>query len=76
MFKAPKVAINYGSDIIKGASVRGIMAGQAGPITLDLNRHIESRTVDVAVSATGQPIEAEVRELAKTLLSERVVPTP
>lgn len=71
-----KDLVQRGRSIIKGASVRGIMAGQAGPITLDLNRHIESRTVDVPVSATGQPQEAEVRELARNLLTDRVEPTP
>ena len=71
-----KDLVQRGRSIIKGASVRGIMEGQAGPITLDLNRHIESRTVDVPVSATGQPLEAEVREVARTLLTDRVEPTP
>lgn len=71
-----KDLVQRGRSIIKGASVRGIMDGQPGPITLDLNRHIESRTANVPVSATGQPSEAEVRELARGLLTDHVEPTP
>lgn len=61
-------------SIVKAASVRGSREGQAGIITLDLNRHIEARTADVPVSATGQPAETTVREIAREFLQNRPEP--
>jgi hypothetical protein len=70
-----KDLVSRGRSIVKAASIRGHLDGQAGMTTLDLNRHIESRTGEVPISATGQPAEADVREMAREFLSNRPEPT-
>jgi len=66
-----KDLVRRGRNSIKGASVTGQKANQAGLITLNLNKHVEAITVDVPISHTGQPLEAQVRESAARMLDDR-----
>lgn len=63
--------IGRGRGIIKAAFVKGATANEAGLVTLSLDRHIESRNVEVPATATGQPTEAIVQDLAVQFLDGR-----
>jgi hypothetical protein len=70
-----KDLIRRSRSIIKSASVRGLLADQSGLITLNLDRHIEARTVEVPVSSTGQPLQAAIRDLSVQFINDRAEKT-
>jgi hypothetical protein len=66
-----KDLVQRGRSIIKGASVTGSRGDHVALVTLNLTNHIEAINAEVPTGATGQPVEAQVRQIAAQFLGSR-----
>lgn len=59
--------------IMKTANVIGFREGDSAPITLNLNKHIEARSVQIPLTPDGLPSPPALIEAGSALLDERSV---
>jgi hypothetical protein len=58
-------------SILKTANIKGFVNGQSAPILLNLNKHIDSKTVSIPLEADGYPSSPQIIQAGSNLLNER-----
>jgi hypothetical protein len=66
-----KDTVQKGRSMIKAATVVGSTSEAAGPVKLKLDKHIETKQIEVPTTDSGQPDESETHKYAAQFLDER-----